>query len=43
MAPPQPPKLDKVFLGGSEGLVRPPLPHLYGKAVPAEEIFFVVC
>ena len=39
--PPQPPKPDKVFLGGSEGLVRPPLPRLYGKTVPAEEEFFI--
>ena len=27
-----------IFLGGSEGLIGPPLPHLNGKSVPAEEL-----
>ena len=41
MPPPQPPKPDKVFRGGGEGLIRTPLPRLYGKMVPAEEKFFI--
>ena len=39
--PPQPLKPDKVFLGGGEGLIRPPLARLYGEMVPAEEKFFI--
>ena len=39
--PRQPLEPDKVFLGGGEGLIRPPLPRLYNKTVPAEEEFFI--
>ena len=37
--PPKAPEPDDIFLGGSEGLIGPPLPHLDGKVVPAKELF----
>ena len=41
MVPPQPPQPDGELLCGGEGLIRPPLPHLYDKLIPAEkELFF---
>ena len=41
MGPPQPPEPDEELLCGGEGLIRPPLPCLFGKMIAAEEeIFF---
>ena len=36
-APPEPPQPHTKLLCGSEGLIGPPLPHLYTKNVPAVE------
>ena len=36
--PPKVPEPYGIFLGGSEGLVGPPLPYLHGEAVPAKEL-----
>ena len=35
--PPEPAEPDTKFLHGDEGLIRPPLPHLHGKNIPAIE------
>ena len=41
--PPQPPEPDEKLLCGGAGFVRPPLPHLYGKLIAAEEEIFLSC